>query len=60
VRAQHGASPLSWDNTLEAAAQKWANNCVFEHSGGKLGPFGENLAAGTVSLVIIQGIVGWR
>ncbi|EIN13524.1 PR-1-like protein, partial [Punctularia strigosozonata HHB-11173 SS5] len=47
IRAQHGASALTWDDTLEAAAQKWANNCVFKHSGGTLGPFGENLAAGT-------------
>ncbi|KAI0724475.1 CAP domain-containing protein [Cerioporus squamosus] len=47
VRAQHGASPLSWSDDLAASAQSWANNCVFQHSGGKLGPFGENLAAGT-------------
>ncbi|OCH96482.1 PR-1-like protein [Obba rivulosa] len=49
VRAQHGAAPLTWNNTLADAAQQWANNCVFQHSGGTLGPFGENLAAGTGS-----------
>lgn len=49
VRAQHGASPLTWNNTLAAAAQQWANGCVFQHSGGTLGPYGENLAAGTGS-----------
>ncbi|KAI0932293.1 hypothetical protein AcV5_004441 [Taiwanofungus camphoratus] len=49
VRAQHGAAPLSWNGTLATAAQQWANNCVFQHSGGSLGPYGENLAAGTGS-----------
>ncbi|KAF8922373.1 CAP domain-containing protein [Mucidula mucida] len=47
VRAQHGASDLTWSDDLAAAAQQWANNCVFKHSGGTLGPYGENLAAGT-------------
>lgn len=49
VRAQHGAQPLTWDDNLASKAQQWANGCVFEHSGGSLGPFGENLAAGTGS-----------
>ena len=40
VRAKHGASPLTWNDTLSAAAQKWADGCKFVHSGGKLGPFG--------------------
>ncbi|KAI0762912.1 CAP domain-containing protein [Fomes fomentarius] len=47
VRSQHGAAALSWSDDLAAKAQEWANNCVFQHSGGKLGKFGENLAAGT-------------
>ena len=49
VRAQHGAAPLTWNDNLAAKAQQWANGCVFQHSGGSLGPFGENLAAGTAS-----------
>ncbi|KAI0639329.1 hypothetical protein C8Q77DRAFT_53695 [Trametes polyzona] len=57
VRAQHGASPLTWSDDLAAKAQQWANNCVFEHSGGKLGPFGENLAAGTGNSYGIQSAV---
>ncbi|KAI0361709.1 PR-1-like protein [Trametes cingulata] len=57
VRAQHGAAPLSWSDDLAAKAQQWANNCVFQHSGGKLGPFGENLAAGTGSSYGIQEAV---
>ncbi|KAK1230305.1 hypothetical protein PQX77_006598 [Marasmius sp. AFHP31] len=40
IRGQHGAGPLQWNNTLETAAQKWANGCVFEHSRGAIGPFG--------------------
>ncbi|CAE6415913.1 unnamed protein product [Rhizoctonia solani] len=47
IRAQHGASPLTWATDLAAAAAKWAENCVWEHSQGKVGAFGENLAAGT-------------
>jgi len=49
IRAQHGASDLTWSDELASKAQQWANGCVFQHSGGTLGPFGENLAAGTGS-----------
>ncbi|KAF7293308.1 SCP domain-containing protein [Mycena chlorophos] len=47
VRAAHGANPLQWNNTLASKAQTWANKCTNHHSGGTLGPFGENLAAQT-------------
>jgi uncharacterized protein YkwD len=47
VRAKHDAVPLVWDNTLSEKAASWAHRCVFKHSGGTLGPYGENLAAGT-------------
>ncbi|EIM92857.1 PR-1-like protein [Stereum hirsutum FP-91666 SS1] len=47
VRAQHGASDLTWSDELASAAQSYSAKCVFQHSGGTLGPFGENLAAGT-------------
>jgi uncharacterized protein YkwD len=40
VRAAHGANPLVWNQTLSDKAQQWANGCVFQHSGGSLGPFG--------------------
>ncbi|PPQ89587.1 hypothetical protein CVT25_012332 [Psilocybe cyanescens] len=60
IRAQHGASPLTWSDSLAAKAQQWANNCKFQHSGGSLGPFGENLAAGTGSdYGISQAIKDW-
>jgi hypothetical protein len=42
---------------LASAAQQWANNCKFVHSGGSLGPFGENLAAGTGSSYDIAAAV---
>lgn len=47
VRAQHDASPLTWSDDLAKKAQQWADGCLFRHSGGTLGRFGENLAAGT-------------
>nr|AOC97493.1 pathogenesis related protein 1 [Flammulina velutipes]WKW83177.1 PR1 [Flammulina filiformis] len=59
VRANHGANALTWNNDLSAAAQKWADNCVFEHSGGVLGSFGENLSAGSGDFSIAAGIKGW-
>ncbi|KAH7880528.1 CAP domain-containing protein [Lentinula edodes] len=60
VRAQHGASALTWSNDAATKAQQWADNCVFQHSGGTLGPFGENLAAGTGSgYGIAQAIDSW-
>jgi len=47
VRSAHAASPLTWSNTLANAAQTWANRCQTVHSGGSVGPYGENLAWGT-------------
>lgn len=41
LRAKHHAPPLKWDKKLASYAQKWSNNCVFQHSNG---PYGENLA----------------
>ncbi|KAA1468657.1 PR-1-like protein [Dentipellis sp. KUC8613] len=59
-RAQHGAAALTWSDELASKAQQWANGCVFKHSGGSLGPFGENLAAGTgASYDIAAGIKSW-
>jgi len=60
IRAKHGATPLTWSNEAAGKAQQWANNCQFHHSGGSLGPFGENLAAGTGSgYGIQQGVEDW-
>ncbi|RDY12813.1 hypothetical protein CR513_02342, partial [Mucuna pruriens] len=47
ARAAVGVGPLSWNHSLEAYAQSYANHripdCNLEHS---MGPFGENLAEG--------------
>lgn len=47
AREEVGVEPLSWNHTLEAYAQNYANerihDCDLEHS---MGPFGENLAEG--------------
>ncbi|PIL27964.1 transporter [Ganoderma sinense ZZ0214-1] len=47
ARAEHGAKGLGWNETLANAALWWVSKCKFQHSGGSLGPYGENLAAGT-------------
>jgi len=49
IRSQHGASALTWNAAMANAGEVWADKCVFEHSGGTLGPWGENIAAGTGS-----------
>lgn len=45
-RALHHAPKLAWDDELAQFAQRYANKCVFQHSGS---PYGENLAAGYAS-----------
>jgi len=49
IRSQHGGAALIWSDNLAAVAEGWADKCVFKHSGGTLGPYGENLASGTGS-----------
>lgn len=36
---------MTWSQTLADAAQKWGSRCVFAHSQGAVGPYGENIAA---------------
>jgi len=55
-RAQHGADPLTWNDTLASYAQNWVDACNFVHSGG---PYGENLAAGTGDFGIAAAIKLW-
>ncbi len=61
VRAKHCAGPLTWSPKLAAFAQKWADTlkakgCMFGHSNG---PYGENLAAGTIGALDPKGTVDY-
>jgi len=42
-RSEHNATALTWNTSLATYASDYANNCVWQHSGG---PYGENLAQG--------------
>ncbi|GAA5836384.1 hypothetical protein JCM3766R1_003504 [Sporobolomyces carnicolor] len=46
-RTIHQVDPLEWNDTLTESSDRWVDNCVFEHSGGRLleGGYGENLYA---------------
>src|SRR5688572_6832294 len=46
-RAYHQAPALIWDQKLVSYAARYASHCRFQHSHG---PYGENLAAGTLPL----------
>jgi len=59
MRSQHGAAALTWSNNLANIAEGWADKCVFKHSGGTLGPYGENLAAGTGSYEVADAKTEW-
>jgi uncharacterized protein YkwD len=59
ARANYGAAPLTWSDDLANAAQRWGSGCKFQHSGGTLGQFGENLAAQTGSMTPAQATQMW-
>ena len=59
ARALRGAPALKWSEELANGARNWAKGCVFEHSGGSLGPWGENLAAQTGSMTPAQAVGMW-
>ncbi|KAI4296509.1 hypothetical protein L6164_036459 [Bauhinia variegata] len=60
ARGDVGVPPLSWNATLVAYAQKYANskirNCEMEHSGG---PYGENLAEGYGEMTGSDAVKFW-
>ena len=58
IRKKHGASDLTWSDDLASAAAKWASGCIWEHSEGKVGPYGENMVANPGKLDI-NGSVTW-
>lgn len=53
IRAQHGASPLTWSDTVAKAAETWANKCVWKHSMGATGNYGENLVSFRKQIIIM-------
>ncbi|KAJ7233965.1 CAP domain-containing protein, partial [Mycena rebaudengoi] len=57
-RSTHGASNLVWNDTLAGTAQYWADQCLYVHSNSRLGPFGQNLAAGTGGAFTIAEALG--
>jgi len=59
IRAQHGAVPVTWSSSAASKAQEWADKCTNQHSGGTLGPLGENLAAGTGTYTIAEAVKDW-
>lgn len=46
-RSQHGAAPLTWNDTLADYANSHVSSCIFQHTHG---PYGENLASGYSSI----------
>ncbi|KAJ6409419.1 hypothetical protein OIU84_009005 [Salix udensis] len=60
ARAAVGVGPLTWDATVQAYAQNYANqragDCNLVHSGG---PYGENLAWGSPDLSGTDAVNMW-
>ncbi|KAF3439357.1 hypothetical protein FNV43_RR19269 [Rhamnella rubrinervis] len=60
ARAEVGVGPITWNHTVAAYAQNYANqrvnNCEMEHSGG---PYGENLAEGYESMTGEDAVKFW-
>ncbi|KAA0031390.1 basic form of pathogenesis-related protein 1-like [Cucumis melo var. makuwa] len=60
IRAAVGVGPVSWDDTLAAYAQSYADSkidtCEMEHSNG---PYGENLAEGYDEMTGVEAVKFW-
>ncbi|KAF9598616.1 hypothetical protein IFM89_028285 [Coptis chinensis] len=60
ARALVGVAPMTWDNTVAATAQNYANKmaatCNMVHS---TGPYGENLAKSTGVLTAAEAVTLW-
>ncbi|KAJ8764739.1 hypothetical protein K2173_009127 [Erythroxylum novogranatense] len=59
-RAEVGVRPVTWNETVAAYAQKYANSrvasCELEHSQG---PYGENIAEGYGDLKGVDAVTMW-
>ncbi|WP_424186800.1 CAP family protein [Actinokineospora sp. G85] len=58
ARAQYGAEPLTWNDSLYADTLAWARSCKFEHSDNG-GRYGENLAAQAPALSATDAVNMW-
>lgn len=58
-RALYSANPLTYNPTIAAYAQTVADKCLFQHSDGNGGMYGENLAYGGVGYDSNDAINGW-
>ncbi|KAF9238751.1 CAP domain-containing protein [Melanogaster broomeanus] len=56
VRSTFKAQPLTWSTDLATKAQDWASACNFKHTDGQLGPYGENISAGTGNFTIVRAM----
>ncbi|KIJ69953.1 hypothetical protein HYDPIDRAFT_104623 [Hydnomerulius pinastri MD-312] len=56
VRSAFHAQPLVWSTDLASKAQEWASACQFAHTEGQLGPYGENIAAGTGNFTVAHAM----
>ncbi|KAL4284479.1 hypothetical protein GQ457_16G004380 [Hibiscus cannabinus] len=59
-RAEVGAPPLDWDDSLASYAQDYADkkkgDCEMKHS---MGPYGENLASASGNMSIVDAVKFW-
>ncbi|XP_019170405.1 PREDICTED: pathogenesis-related protein 1A-like [Ipomoea nil] len=63
ARAAVGVGPMTWDTTVEAYAQNYANrraaDCSLTHSGSFRFGYGENIAAGGGPLTAKSAVAMW-
>lgn len=58
-RAEYGAGALTYNPTIASFAQTVADTCVFEHSDGNGGMYGENLVYGGYSFDSVNAVNAW-
>jgi len=59
LRSEHCTPALTWDSKLAAGAQQWADRCVWKHSDGGGGAYGENLAGGLLGEKAASAVGRW-
>lgn len=59
-RLNHGAAPLTLDQTLADQAQQWADKKVFKHSPWAGGQGGETIALGSLYPSFTAAVKAWH